>query len=90
MAAHGHGADHGGSKGIALLIAILALFLAIAETGAKSAQTEALSRNIEAANLWAFFQARTIRQTTVRTAGEMVELARPATEDAAQQAALTR
>jgi hypothetical protein len=70
------------------LIAILALFLAIAETGAKSAQTEALSRNIEAANLWAFFQARTIRQTTVRTAGETVELTRAATEDPAQQAAL--
>ncbi len=77
MAGHAH-VDHGGDKRIALLIAILALFLAVVETGAKSAQTEALARNIEAANLWSFFQARTIRQTTVRTAAEEAELARSA------------
>ena len=72
----GHGAPHGTeNKGIALLIAVLALFLAVAETGAKSAQTDALSSNIEAANLWSFFQARTIRQTTVRTAAEAAALA---------------
>lgn len=71
----GHGAPHGTeNKGVALLIAVLALFLAVAETAAKSAQTDALSYNIEAANLWAFFQARTIRQTTVRTAAEAAAL----------------
>lgn len=90
MAAHGHAADHGGNKGIALLIAVLALFLALAETGAKSAQTEALSRNIEAANLWAFFQARTIRQTTVQTAGEMMALGSAAIEAPVHQAAMRR
>lgn len=77
MAGHAH-VDHGGDKRIALLIAILALFLAVVETGAKSAQTEALARNIESANLWSFFQARTIRQTTVRTAAEEAELAKAA------------
>ena len=76
MAGHGH-VDHGGDKRIALLIAILALFLAVVETGAKSAQTEALTRNVESANLWSFFQARTIRQTIVRTAAEETELAKP-------------
>ena len=80
MAGHAH-VDHGGDKRIALLIAILALFLALVETGAKSAQTEALARNIEAANLWSFFQARTIRQTTVRTAAEEAELAKAAAND---------
>jgi hypothetical protein len=75
MTGHAHG-DHGGDKRVALLIAILALFLALVETGAKSAQTEALARNVEAANLWSFFQARTIRQTTVRTAMEEAELAK--------------
>ncbi len=80
----GHGAPHGSeNKGVALLIAVLALFLAIAETGAKSAQTDALSANIEAANLWSFFQARTIRQTTVRTAAEAAALA-PGEATAAQ------
>ena len=88
MTGHAH-AEHGGDKRVALLIAILALFLAIAETGAKSAQTEAISRNVEAANLWAFFQARTIRQTTVRTAADQAGLALP-TADAAQRALIER
>ncbi len=86
MAGHAH-VDHSTDRRIALLIAILALFLAVAETVAKSAQTEAISRNVEAANLWAFFQARSIRQTTVRTAAEAAELDRLATaEDAARTA----
>src|SRR5919112_1087399 len=87
MAGHAH-VDHGGDKRIALLIAILALFLALAETGAKSAQTEAITRNVEAANLWSFFQARTIRQTTLRTAAEEAELDRLASAEPAFQAAI--
>ena len=66
---HGH-VDHGGNKGIALLISILALVLAFSETLGKGAQTSALAMNIEASNLWAFFQAKTIRQTVLRTAAE--------------------
>ena len=68
-AGHGH-VDHHSNKGIALLISILALVLAFSETLGKSAQTTALSANIEASNLWAFFQAKTIRQTVLRTAAE--------------------
>jgi hypothetical protein len=63
------------NKKIALLIAVLALVLAFSETLAKGAQTSALSYNIEASNLWAFFQAKTIRMTQVRTAAEAAELA---------------
>lgn len=70
---HGH-ADHGGNKGVALLISVLALVLAFSETLGKSAQTSALSHNIEASNLWAFFQAKTIRQTTLRTAAEQLDV----------------
>ena len=62
------------NKKIALLIAVLALVLAFSETLGKSAQTAALSLNIEASNLWSFFQAKTIRLTTVRTAAEMFEI----------------
>ncbi|HYL87758.1 MAG TPA: DUF4337 family protein [Burkholderiales bacterium] len=70
-AGHGHGhGDHGSNKGIALLISILALLLALAETFGKNAQTAATASNIEASNLWAFFQAKTIRQTVLRTAAE--------------------
>ena len=70
---HGH-ADHGGNKGIALLISVLALVLALSETLGKSAQTSALGANIEASNLWAFFQAKTIRKTTMETAAEQMEI----------------
>ena len=70
-AGHGHGhAEHGGNKGVALLISVLALVLAFSETLGKAAQTNALALNIEASNLWAFFQAKTIRQTVLRTAAE--------------------
>jgi len=63
----------GSNKKIALLVAILAAFLAISETGGKSSQTHALAEHIDASNLWSFFQAKTIRQTTLRTAADAVE-----------------
>ena len=59
---------------VALLIAVLALILSFAETLAKGAQTTALSSNVETANLWAFFQAKAIRMTVVRTAAEAAEI----------------
>lgn len=77
------------SKGIALLISVLALVLAFSETLGKSAQTAALDANIQAANLWAFFQAKTIRQTTLRTAAEQLD-ALAAGEAAKKQAAAWR
>ncbi|MCE9642605.1 MAG: DUF4337 domain-containing protein [Betaproteobacteria bacterium] len=75
-AGHGHGGDHSGpeSKRIALLISVLALVLAFAETLGKSAQTTAIDKNIEASNMWSFFQAKTIRMTVLRTAAEAAEL----------------
>src|SRR5260221_5129254 len=73
MAGHGH-IENGGKKAIALLISVLALVLAISETLGKSAQTAALSYNIEASNLWAFYQSKTIRRTTLRTAAEQTAL----------------
>ena len=72
----GHGAHthvDPANKKVALFIALLALVLAFSETLGKSAQTNALANHIEASNLWAFFQAKTIRQTTVRTAAEEME-----------------
>src|SRR6266571_181392 len=82
---HGHVEHHGGNKGVALLISILALVLAFAETLGKSAQTNALAMNIEASNLWAFFQAKTIRQTVLRTAAEQTEILH-ATQNSKKQA----
>ena len=70
----GHGVVEGDNKKIAILISVLALFLAIAETLGKSAQTDAISLNVEASNLWAFYQAKTIRKTTMETAAEQMEV----------------
>ncbi len=91
---HGHGAGHGDASGsnkyIAIFISALALFLAIAETLAKSAQTNSLSYNIEASNLWAFYQAKTIRQTTLKTAAEQLEVDAGLTRDPAVKATLDK
>ncbi len=70
---HGH-ADTGGNKRVALLISVLALVLAFSETLGKAAQTAALSNNIEASNLWAFYQSKTIRRTSLRIAAEQLAL----------------
>jgi len=64
-------------KGIALLISVLALVLAVSETLGKSAQTLGLSHNIEASNLWSFFQGKTVRQTVLKVAAEQLELELP-------------
>jgi Domain of unknown function (DUF4337) len=79
-----HEDAHGGGKNlldsrnkkIALLIAIIALFLAFSETLGKSAQTAALSFNVEGSNLWAFYQAKTIRQTALQAATEVLKVER--------------
>ncbi len=89
-AGHGHDSGHGSpeNRKVALLIALLALVLAFSETLGKSAQTSGLSYNIEASNLWSFFQAKTIRMTTLRTASEQAELELNRTTDAAAREAL--
>ena len=81
----GHGAHIDPSnKRIALLIALLALVLAFSETLGKASQTSALTLNIEASNLWAFFQAKTIRQTVLRTAAEQAAVS-SSSEDSKKQ-----
>ena len=67
-----HVAGH--NKNIALLISVLALFLAFSETLGKSSQTSALSDNVQASDTWAFFQAKTIRITVLRAAAESLAL----------------
>jgi hypothetical protein len=61
------------ARRVAILISVLAALLAFAEMGGKNAQNTALIRNQDAANLWAFFQAKTIRMTTMVTAAENLE-----------------
>lgn len=91
MEHHEH-AEHaaGNNKKIALLISLLALFLAFSETLGKSAQTEGIGYNVEASNLWAFFQAKTIRRTLVQTASEEMKVNAALATDPAVKAAFAK
>jgi len=73
---HAEHAQHasGSNKKIALLISVLALFLAFSETLGKSAQTSAISYNVASSDLWAFYQAKHIRQTILSVAGEQMQI----------------
>jgi hypothetical protein len=88
-AEHAEEASHH-NKGIALLISVLALFLAFSETLGKSAQTAALSDTVRASDTWAFYQARNIRLTTVGTSKEVLELAAAAETDPTKKDAVTK
>jgi len=85
-------AEHasGENRKIALLIAVIALFLALSETLGKGAQTESISKNVEASNLWAFFQAKSIRRTVVQTASDQSKLSLSQVGDATAKAALQK
>ena len=89
---HAEHAEHasGENKKIALLIAVLALFLAISETLGKGAQTEVISKNVEAANVWAFFQAKSVRRTVVQTAAEQSKLTLGSAADDTMKAAVQK
>lgn len=89
---HAEHAEHasGSNKKIALLIAVIALFLAFSETLGKGAQTESISKNVEASNLWAFFQAKSVRRTVVQAVSEHAKLSLGLAGDDANKAALAK
>ena len=87
---HGGGHNKDVNKRVALLIAVLALFLAFSETMGKGAQTAALNSQIEASNLWNFFQAKNIRRTSTIIAGEQSKLDLAGAADPAQKAAIQK
>jgi hypothetical protein len=68
-------------KKVALLIAILALFLALSEAGAKKAEHHSTERNIEASDLYNFYQAKKARSTVVETAAKAFEAIEPTIAD---------
>ena len=86
-----HAAHEGGhNKQIALIISVLALFLAFSETFGKSAQTAALNFQIEASNLWNFFQAKNIRRTLTIVASETAKIDAATTGDETRKTALAK
>lgn len=78
------------NRGVALIIAVLALLLAFSELGGSNADNEAIELNVEASNLWSFYQAKTIRRTTVQTAAEQMATQLIATTDPAMRQAMEK
>lgn len=76
-----------GNKKIGLLIAILALLLAFSEMGNKQSDADSIAKNIEASNLWAFFQAKTIRRASTLIAAEEMQTNLAGVSDPAVKAA---
>ena len=89
---HAEHAEHAAhsNKNIALLISVLALFLAFSETLGKSAQTSAITLNVTSNDLWAFFQAKTIRMTVLTTAAEQMQIEADRATDPDLKARLTK
>jgi hypothetical protein len=88
-AEHAEHAAHSNKK-IALLIAVLALFLSFSETLGKSSQTAAITYNVAASDLWSFFQAKTVRMTVLTTAAEQMQIEADRTTDADAKARLLK
>lgn len=62
------------NKRIGILIAVLAGVLAFAEAAGSNASADSLRGTVELSNTWAFFQAKTIRMTTLSAQAESLEL----------------
>ena len=77
-------------KKVALIIAILALFLALAEAGAKNAEHRATEQNIESSDLYNFYQAKKVRSTIAETAAQAFEAERAAASDPKAQEAFDK
>ena len=57
----------------ALIIAVMATLLAITSLGGGNAAEDVANNNIHASDTWAFYQAKSIRQTTMRVAADGLE-----------------
>lgn len=77
-------------KHVALLIAILALFLALSEAGGKNAQHRSTEQNIEASDLYNFYQAKKIRASMAESDVAQMEIGRQAASDPKVQEAMDK
>ena len=58
---------------VAIVIAVMAMLLAITSLGGGNAAEDIANNNIHASDTWAFYQAKTIRQTTMRVTADELE-----------------
>ena len=77
-------------KRVALIIAILALFLAVAESGAKKAEHLSTEENIQASDLFNFYQAKKLRSTIDETAAQALEATASTVADEKAHAAVEK
>jgi hypothetical protein len=63
-------AEQKGNMFVALWVSFIAMLMAITSLGGNNASKDMVNANIEASNLYAFYQAKTIRQTVIRTASD--------------------
>jgi hypothetical protein len=77
-------------KRVALIIAILALFLALSEAGGKNAEHRSTEKNIESSDLYNFYQAKKIRASMVETDIAQMEISRQSATDPKIQEAMEK
>ncbi|MEZ5850342.1 MAG: DUF4337 domain-containing protein [Hyphomicrobiaceae bacterium] len=66
------------SKWIGVYVGVLATLLAVCTMGGDNAAKDATRANIEASNMWSFFQAKNIRRAAYAVAADDLELIRKA------------
>jgi hypothetical protein len=67
-------AHHQNNKRAAIMIVALAAALAITEMAGKEAQFSSIAHNIDTSDTFAYYQAKTMRSTTLRTAIDAIGL----------------
>jgi hypothetical protein len=77
----------GVDRWVAIYIAVLAVLLSICTVGGGNSTKDATRTNIQASDIWAFYQAKNQRQTTFRVAADalQIRLAEPGLSDGAQK-----
>src|SRR5689334_9662595 len=68
--------DHhtGTNKRIDILIAVMAAVLAFTEMAARNADTDVVRETVQAADTWAFYQAKSIRAAMLRADAQALQL----------------
>ncbi|MDQ3907673.1 MAG: DUF4337 domain-containing protein, partial [Acidobacteriota bacterium] len=67
------GADERFKNRAALVIAFMAMLLAITSLGGGNAGEDVANNNIHASDTWAFYQAKSVRQTSLKVAADTLE-----------------
>jgi hypothetical protein len=62
------------TKRIGIMIAVMAAVLAFSEAAGQNAASDAIRETVETSDLWAFYQAKTIRMTTLESDAQVLEL----------------